>query len=164
MSDQRTYIKHFVECNCILQIFKHLPSPPFHQFPVFSELEGAQQKFVSHFAICPNCNAVHKVLEVGHSKIQRKETVPALKTKEDISANLPDKVAAVLEKNECDITVYQEVEFVFQHQLWGKPVVIYKEIQDGETVGKSITLLGESLVKVDNFSFSNTIDLNEDEE
>jgi len=164
MSNERTYVKLLVECNCILQIFKGMENPPFHKFPVFSELEGQQQKFISHFAVCPNCNAVHKVFEVNRSKVQRKETVAALKTKEEIASNLPDKLASILEKNECDITVFQEAEFILQHQLWGKPIVLTKERQDDELVGKCLTILGETIFKVDSFSYTEFVALNDEEE
>lgn len=163
MSD-RSYIKHLIECNCVLQIFKQMAEPPFHQFPVFSELDGPQQTFVPHFAVCPNCGAVHKVVEVGVSKQQRKETAPTLKSKEEIAMNLPDKLVAILEKNECDITIYQEAEFIIDHELWGKPLILHKEREGDGYVGKSVTILGTTLMKVNNFTYTNEATYDDEEE
>ena len=101
---------------------------------------------------------------MNRSKVQRKETVAALKTKEEIASNLPDKLASILEKNECDITVFQEAEFILHHQLWGKPIVLTKERQDDELVGKCLTILGESLFKVDSFSYTEFVALNDEED
>ena len=65
------FVKHLVQCKCILSIFKKMENPPIHKFVVFSEIDESGNIEPS-FAQCTNCDLIHKVKEVGVSEILKK--------------------------------------------------------------------------------------------
>lgn len=144
----KSYTKHLIECNCILPIFRTMERPPFHQFTVFSEVEE-DLSFVKHHAACPNCGAIHNVTEVGTSTILKKETSSLIRTIEEISLSLPDKLVAILKENKCELYTWQEVEFLETNKLYDTQVVLSKEREeDLSLVVKVLLLLGPGLYKV----------------
>lgn len=147
-----TYQKHLIECNCILPQFSKMNPPIFHKFPVFSAIQD-DGKFVEHYAQCNNCNMIHKVFEIHQSKTMGKETLKTLPTKEEIKESLPENYSSILEKYECDLLVWQEVQFVLENKLWGKNIILTKEEMDGNVLGKSLLIIGETMLKINNFSF-----------
>jgi len=148
---QKAYIKHLVECKCILPQFKKMQSPPFHKFIVFSALEDGTGLVQPSYAQCPNCGAIHRVNEVGLSKILNKDSMTSVPTIEDIKSTMSEKLIAILERHECDLPTWQEVEFIVQNSLWGRTVILSKE-RDGELVfGKYMTILSETLQKIESF-------------
>ena len=76
------YIKHVVECKCILPQYRTADPPVFHKFLVFSEIleDGS---FKDSYAQCNNCGVIHRVIEVSRSRILKKEDMPALLGEED---------------------------------------------------------------------------------
>lgn len=150
--NKRDYVKHLVECNCILPIFREMPNPPFHKFIVFSVIETPPgMELVPHYATCPNCAAVHKIEEVGKSTILRKEVMTSIREIEEIEMSLPPNLSPILKKNDCQRHVWEEVEFILENELWGKRVVLAKEKQeDGSTNVKVLFIAGHSLFKVEN--------------
>lgn len=151
MSNQKDFVKHLIECKCILPQFRKMDEPPFHKFIVFSELEEGSALVKTSFAQCPNCGAVHRINEVGLSKILNKDSMLSLPTIEDIKLTMPEKLTAILERHECDLPTWQEVDFIVKNQMWGRTVILAKE-REGELVyGKYMTVLSENLQKIDNF-------------
>lgn len=148
------YEKHLIECKCILPQFKKMDSPPFHKFIVFSELEEETAKVIPSFAQCPNCGAIHRVTEVGESKILNKDSMLSLPTIDDIKNNLPDWLVSILERHECDLPTWQEAEFVYKKKMWGRPIIIAKERADEHVVGKYIIILDENTHKIETFERS----------
>ena len=146
------YIKHLVECKCILPQYKKLDEPVWHKFIVFSEIEPDTGKVKPSYAQCPNCHVVHKVNEVGLSKILNKDSMLSLPVIEDIKTAVPEWLAVLLERHECDLPTWQEAEFVFRNKLWGRTIILAKEREENEVVGKYVIMLSERLHKVETFT------------
>jgi hypothetical protein len=148
----KQYVKHLIECNCILVIFKDVEPPIFHKFVVFSELEDETAKVKQSLAQCDNCGAVHKIVEVGQSIPQKKETSPTLPDQDEIKTQIPAWLSKFLEKYECHISTWQEAQFVYENKLWGTPIILAREKEDNMVSGKALLILGEELHKIENFS------------
>lgn len=145
------YIKHLVECKCILPQFRKMTHPPFHKFIVFSELEEETGNLKPSFAQCPNCGAVHRVKEVSTSDISNKDTMLSLPTIEDLKLEIPGKMAALLERHECDLPSWQEAKFIIDNEMWGRTIILAKEREGTTTVGKFVIVLGREIYKLENF-------------
>jgi len=145
------YVKHLVECKCILPQFKRMAEPPFHKFVVFSVLEEVTAKVKPSYAQCPNCGAVHRVNEVGLSKILNKDSIRSISTIDDIKLTMPQKLVTILERHECDLPTWQEVQFIVENQLWGRTVILAKEREGDLIFGKVMTILSDSLQKIEPF-------------
>lgn len=145
------YIKHLIECKCILRIYEHVDPPVFHKFVVFSTIEEPSGNIIPSYAQCNNCGSVHKVTEVGKSVMLPKEEMRSLESIEEIELELPDKVVAILKKNECDLHVWQEARHILNHELWGRFVILAKEKEDSTILGKALVIHGHSLFKIESF-------------
>ena len=126
------YIKHLVECHCILPIFKKSTKIIYHKFPVFSTLDendNLKEKYVK----CNNCNALHLVKEVNKSEILLgKEGFDSyVITKEDIEFNLNSEnlnhISNILNTNDVDITVWEHVNHVYENNIEDSIIVLNKE-------------------------------------
>jgi hypothetical protein len=144
------FVKHLVECNCVLTQFKHVEPPKWHHFVVFSEIDETGA-IIPSFSQCNNCGLIHKVIEVGTSTILQRDDLPSLTTIEDVKSGMPSALAAILSKHGCDLPTYQEVAFILEHKMWGQSAILTKEVLDGFVVGKYITILGDTLWKVNSF-------------
>lgn len=143
-------MKHIITCKCFLPQFKELSDPPEHRFVVFSELDEFANIKPS-YAQCNNCGIIHKILEIGKSLILKKEDTKVLETIEEISEQLPDWLKAILQKYDCDLPTYQEARFILNNQLWGRFVVLSKERDEENLIGKILIILGERLHKIETF-------------
>lgn len=150
-TSQHAYIKHLVECNCILPQFRKMPIPPWHKFVVFSELEEETAEVKTSWVQCPNCDVVHRVYEIGLSEILKKDEMRSLPTREDIRMELPDKMCGLLDRHDCDLATWQEVQFIMRHKLWGRRVIIAKEHDGPRVIGKYVVILGPEVYKLENF-------------
>lgn len=145
------YVKHMIECKCILPQFKNTNPPIFHKFVVFSTL-NERGDVNPHLVQCNNCGVVHRVTEVGISKIIKKENSTSLISIDDLKLSLPPKLVGILELYDCPLASWQEASFILRKKLWGRGFVLAKE-QDGSTVvGKYIVILGENLFDIKAFS------------
>ena len=145
-----SYIKHLIECDCVLPQFQLYRPPVFHKFVVFSIIleDGEIQP---SFAQCPNCGAVHKVTEVLTSTRIAKDSLSSLPSVDEIKKTLPKRYTETLETYHCDVSTWQEVKFIIDHELWGKAVVHSREVVDGEVTGKYMIVLGQDLLKIDSY-------------
>lgn len=146
----KDFIKHMVECNCVLPQFKSITPMVFHRFVVFSVITDTGSIEPS-YAECNNCGAVHKVTEVGKSIQLHKETMKFLPKIEEIKTTIPEPVARVLETYKAELPTWQEVKFAYDNEVWGRPIILSKE-EDGDlVVGKYLLVIGHNLHKVDSF-------------
>lgn len=143
--------KHLIKCRCILPQFKKMIDPPFHQFIVFSIIDD-NDHVKPKLAICPNCGAVHKVIEISKSEITTKESAKSILTIEDIKQSLPTNISSILEKNDVDLPTWEMAQFIYENKRWGEFVVLSTEHDDDLKQGKYLTILGESLIKIETFS------------
>jgi len=122
----KSYIKHLIECQCILKIFQNKTKPIFHKFIVFSIIDD-DDNFIEKYVECNNCNAIHRVFDVNNSEIiHGKDNVLGLVTKiQDIKFNLnnSDKgknIVNILDSNLInDITIWEHVEFLLENNIEG---------------------------------------------
>ena len=61
------YVKHLVECHCVLPQYRNRQELVYHKFTVFSLLED--DSVVEKLVRCNNCDAVHRVFDVCKSEI-----------------------------------------------------------------------------------------------
>lgn len=148
---QKAYIKHLVECKCVLLQYKNLDPVPYHKFIVFSELEEVTAMVKPSFAQCPNCGAVHRVTEIGQSEITAKDNSRAVPTIDDIEMELPNKMIKLLQRHDCDLPTWQEAKFIIENQLWGSSMIISKEHESETVVGKIVTILNREIYKLETF-------------
>lgn len=145
------YVKHLVECNCVLKQFEHVHPTIWHKFVVFSIIDD-DGTFKPSFVQCNNCRGIHKVLEVGVAEKLKRESAPTLPDEEEIKSALPERLVALISKYNLDIATWQEIKFLYENEQWGKPVVLTKETEGDVTFGKYLLLAGKTLWKVDSFS------------
>jgi len=151
MTENKEYVKHIIMCKCILPQFEHMQNPPTHRFIVFSELD-ANAEVVPSFAQCSNCGIVHKVIEVGKSQILKKETSTILPTIKEIKLSLPKELVELLEQYNLELYSWQEVQWIFDNESWGRTVVLTKEEIDGICNGKYIQFFGRNNWRINKFT------------
>lgn len=145
------YVKHLVECDCILPQFQSKIPIIFHKFTVFSRLDPNTGEFIPHFAECNNCGAIHKVTEVFESTRVNKETSPLLPKIEEIKLALPERLVKTLDSLKItEVHVWQEVQYLIEEKKMGK-VILSREVSDDKKtmIFKVLLVLGENLFKVD---------------
>lgn len=147
----KEYIKHMVECKCILPQFKKLKDPIFHKFIVFSELEEDTAAVKLSYSQCPHCGAIHKVKEIGISDILNKDTMLSIPTVDELKMDLPEKLSILLERNQCEIHSWQEAKFIIENKLWGRTLLLTKERDAETTIGKYLIILDRDVYKMETF-------------
>lgn len=159
-----SYLKQLIECTCILPQMQNKEPTVFHKFVVFSEIKP-DGTFKPHYSKCNNCDAIHKVIEVGISKRINKETVSSIITKEEVAATLPDNLTELLKIYKLDLPTYQEISFIFENKQWPKTVILSKEYEDGVLSGKLLKIFSDKVWKVDSFFYDENGDdeLDDDE-
>lgn len=146
----KAYIKHVVECNCILPQYRELSPLIFHKFIVFSELNRDGLVKTSYIP-CNNCGVIHKILDAGKSEILKKENSNLVPTIADIETNLPGWLTALLKQHDCPLPTWQEAQFVIENEQWGKILVLSREPDQNNKekhITKYVILIGDNLYKV----------------
>lgn len=147
----KDYVKHLLECKCVLPQYKTAEPPVFHKFLVFSEIDTVDGSVIPSYAQCNNCGVIHKVNEIGKSILLRKENMNALLTIDDIKSSLPPRLAAILEQNQCDLPYWQEAQFIIANGLWGRGFNLSQEREGTTIIGKYIVILGETIYDIKSF-------------
>lgn len=145
-----TGIKHLVTCRCVLPQFKRAPSPPQHQFVVFSILDDdvVRAKFVQ----CNNCGIVHKVTDVCRSEVVARESMGSLVTIDDVRSCLPIDLVRILEASQAELSTWENAQFIIDNQQWGSFIVLATDEEAGLRQGKYVRILGANMFKVDSFA------------
>ena len=145
-----TGIKHLIQCHCVLPQFRKAENKVFHKIEVFSvsiEEDTIKEKFV----ICDNCGVVHKVHDLCRSEIQtRHESITSVRTIPEIKMSLDENVCELLEKNNCHVSTWENVEFVIDNNLVEIPVIINRETVRGKTNVKILQLKSNGKFKITN--------------
>lgn len=144
------YVKHLIECNCVLPQFKNYNPPIWHRFVVFSVL-SEDGSVVPSYAQCPNCGIIHRVLEVGKSVVMRKEELNSLLTEDEIAQSLPQQLTDMLRQYKVDYATWQQAKFILENELWGRTITLSKETVEGTVTGKVLILIGRTLFKIDQY-------------
>lgn len=129
------FTRHLLECHCTLKLFENKSKPVYHKFPVFS-LNDEEGNIESKYVSCNNCGVIHEVVDFCKSNIKwGNDSFSGLVTsKEDISFNFKENnlenVIEILEKYDCDISVWELVEHCIENKIDYSIVLEKQEIQD----------------------------------
>ena len=129
------YIKHLIECQCVLNLFKNNTRTIYHKFKVFSEI-NENDEVKEKYVICNNCDIVHRVYEVCKSEIKwGNENLKSLvTTKEDVKFNLEsrdkEKIVLELEKNNIDLCEWEYAEYLIENNKEGQIILNKNEIDN----------------------------------
>ena len=130
-----SYIKHLVECQCTLRLYKNRSKQIYHKFPVFSLIEeddSVKEKYV----ICNNCDIVHRVYEVNKSEIKwGNEGLKSLvTTKEDLKFNFESQgltdLVTILNANMIDISEWEYIDYILENNIDGQVVLEKNEMDN----------------------------------
>ena len=145
------YVKHLVECQCILSIFKNKTKPIYHKIPVFSlidENDMIKEKYI----ICESCGIVHFIFETFKSEIKwgQEEVKSLVTTKEDVKFNLESygkkNIIDILEKFDKHISDWEYAEFLVENDISGF-IVLEKNESDNNIVYK-ILEIADNRIKI----------------
>lgn len=153
-------IKHLIQCHCILPQFRKMKDPIFHKFVVFTVIDN-DDNVLSKIVHCNNCGVVHNITDVCESEIVTgREMSISVMTKEDIRASIPENIAKILDTYECDIPVWEEVQFYYETGLEAPPIVLTREEFKGTVSGKIMKMLGGAKVKIESFTRAELVENN----
>ena len=142
-------VKHLIECHCVLPLYRHFEDLIFHKFVVFSTVsdDDIVEEKISQ---CNNCGVIHRVYDICKSEVMggRDESF-SLVTIDDIKESLPENFSSILEKNKCDISTWEHLEFAISNRLWGETFVLARETISGKTNVKILKLLSENSLKIE---------------
>ena len=142
-------VKHLVECHCTLKIYQGKEDHLFHKFPVYS-LYDENKKIITKMAKCNNCETIHKVYDIGRSEIIRggKDKNVAEISVDDIALMIDKKIANVLRTYDCDISVWENVYDVIDKEAWEFPIILSREIIEGQYHVKILSIISDSKFKI----------------
>lgn len=146
----KSYVKHLIECHCTLALFKGLEKDIYHKFPVYSKIDK-DDKVIEKLAQCNNCGVIHKIIDVCKSEIlSGKDENISLVEIDDISLQLNDKIVNILVKHDSDISVWEHVLDIVEEERWDEHVILRRQVLDGEMHIKTLKILSESKLKIEN--------------
>lgn len=144
--------KHLIKCRCVLPQFKGIVDPPVHQFIVFSVIKDDDEVQVK-YSQCNNCGIIHKVTDICKSEIlSGKEAMKSIVKVEDIKLSLPSNLVDILERNNCDLPIWEQSQFILENKQWGNFVILAQEEEEGTKQGKYVRIMSETFFKVESFS------------
>ena len=145
-------VRHLIQCRCILPQFKTRKETVFHKFVVFSVIDENDVVKIK-YSSCNNCGAVHKVIDICKSEIiPGKESAITTVTKNDIKFGISPNIVSILETYDCDLSTWEEVQFILENEVWDSSVVIAKENMGDSIQGKVLIILGLTRIKVESFN------------
>ena len=142
-------IKHLVECHCTLKIYEGKKDHLYHKFPVYTVFDN-NKKAIPKISQCNNCNTLHKVIDVCKSEIIRsgKDFNSTGLTIEDIKLQINNKLANILTSYDSDISTWELVLDIIEKEAWEYPVVISRDVIEGEYYVKYLNIISEDKFKI----------------
>lgn len=138
--------KHLIKCRCVLPQMKNAAIP--HQFLVFSEVVDGSVK--TKYAQCNNCGIVHKVVDICTSEIMAgKEAMSSIITIEDLKLSMNPKLTSILEKNNCEIPVWEHAKYIIENSRWGEIIVVSSDVEGDDKVVKYLKIISENFFSID---------------
>ncbi len=128
------YLKHLIECQCILPQYKKQDKVLFHKFPVFSLFkENVNQDFsepIEKYVKCNNCDAVHRVYDICKSELLKNsdDYVDLVTNLEDLKYTIPAELIEILSKNQMDIADYEMCSHLIETKGTDKIILSKKNI------------------------------------
>lgn len=142
-------VKHLVQCHCVLPQFRGSDPPVFHKFVVFSVIND-EDAVVEKVAKCPNCDALHRVTEVGKSEIAHgKEGSSSVIDVEDIKSQLPTGIASILDRHKVDEATYEQALFYVNTYNSDDPIVLAKERIEDKVSVKAMWIRPDRSLKIE---------------
>jgi len=141
--------KHLIQCHCVLPQYRKLDNPIFHKFVVYSKHNTAGE-IITKLSKCNNCDALHRIVDLCKSEIViRMEDTDVVVDIDDIKLGLSDKLIKILDKNNCDHPTYEQIDHIFESELWGEDVVIgRKTINNLKTHLKILNIKSENSFRI----------------
>ena len=150
-------VRHLIQCHCILPQYRKAPEPVFHKFVVFSEVSD-DDEFLPKLAQCNNCGVIHKVIDACKSEIVAGlDDSLSLLTIEEIKSSLTLDLCSILTTYKCDISVWENVKFIYENKSWGEKIVLSKDDIDGILQVKVLQILDNNRVKIDSHVYESEI-------
>lgn len=144
--------RHLLKCRCVLPQHKNFSNPLPHQFIVFSVVNDDDTVKVK-FAQCNNCGIIHKVTDICTSEIiPVKETMSSIVKIEEVKLSLPPNLVDILERNNCDLPIWEQAQFILENKQWGNFLILAQEEESGTKQGKYVRIMSETFFKVESFS------------
>jgi len=144
-------VKHYVECHCVIPQYGKSKKPLYYKFKAFSEIDNGNN-VKCKFLQCPNCNVVHKVIDLCKSEIMiGTENSPVVTTMIDIKLSLPENLVELLEKHNLSIADYEHLEFIIREKKWEDYIVLVKEENKEKIEGKILKFSSEGKPRVEPF-------------
>jgi hypothetical protein len=135
------YLKHLIECQCILPQYKKQDKVLFHKFPVFSLFkENVNQDFsqpIEKYVKCNNCDAVHRVYDICKSELLKNSDnyVDLVTNLEDLKYSIPAELIEILSKNQMDIADYEMCSHLIEEKGSDK-IILSKKVVGNNIVCK----------------------------
>ena len=130
------YLKHLIECQCILPQYKKQDNIVFHKFPVFTLFkDNDNQDFsqpIEKYVKCNNCDAVHRVYDICKSELLKNsdDYVDLVTNFEDLKYSIPPDLLDVLNKNKMDIADYEMCVYLIDNKGNDKIILSKKNIDN----------------------------------
>ena len=150
-------VKHLIDCHCVLKIFKKNENINYHKFPVYSKFDK-DKKIIPKIVKCNNCESAHWVYDICKSELRSgKDQTDVTLTIDDISLSLPDKLNQLLEKMNCDISIWEHCLDVIEEKRWGEFIVLKRDVIDENQNVKILIINSENRFKIENKVINTTI-------
>ena len=142
-------VKHLVQCHCVLPQFRSADPPVFHKFVVFSVIDESDS-IAEKVAKCPNCDALHRVTEIGKSEIAHgREGSASVMDIEDIKSQLPTSIASILDRHKVDDATYEQALFYVNTYNSEDPIILAKERIEDKTSIKAMWLKPDRSLRIE---------------
>jgi hypothetical protein len=80
-----------------------------------------------------------------------KENMGSIVKIEDVKTSLPSNLIDILERNNCDLPVWEQAQFILENKQWGNFVILAQEEEAGTKQGKYVRIMSETFFKVESF-------------
>ena len=142
-------VKHLIECHCTLKIYEGREDHIFHKFPVYTVFDS-NKKPLEKICQCNNCGTLHKVYDICKSEIIRsgKDKDMSSVSIEDIALQISEKISNVLRRYDCDMATWESVLDIIENEAWSYPVILSREIIEGNYHVKVLDILSENKFKI----------------
>ena len=150
--------RHLIDCHCILPIYKNSDPVVYHKFAVYSKLDEKTGKVIPKYVNCNNCGITHTVTEFCKAKIQKgKEDITSIRNIQEIEISLPEKLVKFLKQYKPTIDILEEIEDVFNNELFPRSLVIKREVVDESYNIKILNLINEERFTISSEILNDTI-------
>ena len=141
--------KHLIQCHCVLPQYRNLEVPVFHKFVAFSKIDESGN-IIPKLSKCNNCGVIHKIVDFCKSELSYGiDDSFAISSAEDIRENLSERVCEILDHHKCDIATWEQVEDIFENQLWNSSVIISRQSVAGSTQVKCMIIRDKDKFKIE---------------